>query len=67
MAEKLSISLRKEHIRAVERFGRRAGISSFSGALQAIIHTVDQQQKAAEAEKQTTESAQPAAAQPSAA
>jgi len=51
MAEKISVSLQKEHIRAVERFGKRSGINSFSGALQVIIHQFDQQQKAAEAPK----------------
>lgn len=61
MAQQVSISLENEHIRAVERYGKKIGVSKFSVALQAIIHQFDQQQKAAETEKQPSDnSAQPA-------
>lgn len=56
MSEKMSISLEKEHVRVVERFGARIGVKQFSTALQALIHQFDQQQKSADADKQPAES-----------
>ncbi len=55
MAEKISISLDEKHIRIVERYGKKIGISAFSTALQAILHQFDQQQKAAEADEKSAE------------
>jgi len=49
MAQKMSISLEDRHVRIIERFGKKMGISAFSTALQALIHQFDQQQKTAEA------------------
>lgn len=48
MAERFSITLEPEHKKVVQRFQRRVGISTFSGALQAIIHQFDAQQKSQE-------------------
>lgn len=53
MAKQVSVSLEPEHVRIIERFGKKTGIKSFSGSLQSIIHQFDQQQKAAEAATQS--------------
>lgn len=44
MAKKISVSLEKEHIKAVKDFGRKLGIRQFSTALQAMIHHFQQLQ-----------------------
>lgn len=62
MSQQVSISLDKEHVRAVERYGKKIGVTKFSVILQAIITQFDQQQKASEAEKRPADSAQPTAA-----
>lgn len=58
MAQQVSVSLDEKHIKIVERYGRKIGVSKFSVALQAIIHQFDQTQKAASpAAEQTPEPA----------
>lgn len=52
MAQQVSISLEKDHIRAVERYGKKIGVGKFSVVLQAIITQFDQQQKAADFDTQ---------------
>lgn len=42
MAEKISVSLEQKHIRAIERYGKKIGVSAFSTALQALIHRFEQ-------------------------
>ena len=51
MSEKISVSLEPQHVRIVERFGKKTGIKQFSTALQALIFQFDQLQKAADPAK----------------
>lgn len=57
MSQQVSISLEKDHIRAVERYGKKIGVTKFSVILQAIIHQFDAQQKAAEKDQAAQEAA----------
>lgn len=52
-AQKVSISLHPQHIRAVERYGREIGVDKFSVALQMIIHQFEQSRKEAKAASET--------------
>ena len=46
MVKGINVSLGPEHVRIIERYGKRVGIRQFSTALQSLLHQFDQQQKA---------------------